>query len=37
LRLIVHNHFNLDRLLNRGDKFNENRYVALAEWCELAA
>ena len=33
----VHNHFNLDRHLNRRDTFKQNRSVALAEWRELAA
>ena len=33
----VHNHFNLDRHLNRRATFKENRSAALAEWRELAA
>ena len=33
----VHNHFNLDRHLNRRDIFKENRVAALAEWRQLAA
>ena len=33
----IHNHFNLDRHLNRRATFKENRSVALAEWRELAA
>ena len=33
----MHNHFNLDRHLNRRDIFKHNRAVALAEWRELAA
>ena len=33
----MHNHFNLDRHLNRRDIFKHNRAVVLAEWRELAA
>ena len=33
----VHNHFNLDRHLNRRDIFKQNRSAALAEWRLLAA
>ena len=33
----IHNHFNQDRHLNRRDIFKQNRAVALAEWCQLAA
>ena len=33
----IHNHFNLDRHLNRRDDFKQNRSAALAEWRELAA
>jgi putative transposase len=33
----VHNHFNLDRQLNRRDVFKQNRSAALAEWRQLAA
>jgi putative transposase len=33
----IHNHFNLDRHLNRRATFKENRSAALAEWRELAA
>ena len=33
----IHNHFNLDRLLNRRDIFKQNRAAALAEWRQLAA
>ncbi len=33
----IHNHFNLDRHLNRRDIFKQNRAAALAEWCQLAA
>ena len=33
----VHNHFNLDRHLNRRDVFKQNRSAALAEWRQLAA
>jgi hypothetical protein len=33
----IHNHFNLDRHLNRKATFKENRSAALAEWRELAA
>jgi len=33
----IHNHFNLDRHLNRRAIFKENRSAALAEWRELAA
>jgi len=33
----VHNHFNLDRHLNRRDMFKKNRSAALAEWRQIAA
>jgi putative transposase len=33
----VHNHFNLNRYLNRRDVFKQNRSAALAEWRQLAA
>ena len=33
----IHNHFNLDRHLNRRETFKENRAAALAEWRHLAA
>jgi len=33
----IHNHFNLNRHLNRRDIFKQNRSVALAEWRQLAA
>jgi len=33
----IHNHFNLDRHLNRRDIFKQKRAAALAEWRELAA
>ena len=33
----IHNHFNLDRHLNRRETFKENRTSALAEWRQLAA
>jgi len=33
----IHNHFNLDRHLNRRDVFKKNRSAALAEWRQLAA
>jgi putative transposase len=33
----IHNHFNLDRHLNRRDIFKKNRAAALAEWRQLAA
>ena len=33
----IHNHFNLDRHLNRRETFKDNRSVALTEWRELAA
>ena len=32
----IHNHFNLDRLLNCRKSFKENRTAALAEWRQLA-
>ena len=32
----IHNHFNLDRHLNRRDVFKQNHSAALAEWCQLA-
>ena len=33
----IHNHFNLDRYLNRRDLFRQNRSAILAEWRQLAA
>ncbi len=33
----IHNHFNLERHLNRRGIFKQNRSVALAEWRQLAA
>ena len=33
----IHNHFNLERHLNRRDIFKQNRSIALAEWRKLAA
>jgi putative transposase len=33
----IHNHFNLDRHLNRRDIFKQNRSGGLAEWRQLAA
>jgi putative transposase len=33
----VHNHFNLDRHLNRRDIFKQNRSAAMSEWRQLAA
>jgi len=33
----IHNHFNLERHLNRRETFKENRTNALAEWRQLAA
>jgi putative transposase len=33
----IHNHFDLDRHLNRRDIFKQNRSAALAEWRQLAA
>ncbi len=33
----IHNHFNLDRHLNRRSVSKQNRSAALAEWCQLAA
>ena len=33
----IHNHFNLDRHLNRRSEFKQNRSAALAAWRELAA
>jgi len=33
----IHNHFNLDRHLNRRDNFKHNRSAAMAEWRQLAA
>ena len=33
----IHNHFNLEHHLNRHDKLNHDRAVALAEWRQLAA
>ena len=33
----IHNHFNLDRRLNRRNVYKQNRSAALAEWRQLAA
>ena len=33
----IHNHFNLERHLNRCETFKENRTAALAKWRQLAA
>jgi putative transposase len=33
----IHNHFNLDRHLNRRDIFKKMRSATLAEWRQLAA
>jgi len=33
----IHNHFNLDRHLNRRETFKLSRSAALAEWRQLAA
>ena len=33
----IHNHFNLERHLNRREVFKQNRSAALAEWRQLAA
>ena len=33
----IHNHFNLDRHLNRREPFKQNRSAVLAEWRQLAA
>ena len=33
----IHNHFNLDRHLNRRVIFKQNRSAALTEWRQLAA
>ncbi len=33
----IHNHFNLDRHLNRRDIFKQSRSAAMAEWRQLAA
>ena len=33
----IHTHFNHDRRLNRREIFKQNRSIALAEWCGLAA
>ena len=33
----IHNHFNLDRHLNRRNIFKQNRSAAFAEWRQLAA
>jgi putative transposase len=33
----IHNHFNLDRHLNRRDIFKQKRAAALAEWRQFAA
>ena len=32
----IHNHFNLDRHLNRRDIFKQNRSAAMAEWRQWA-
>jgi putative transposase len=34
---LIHNHFSLDRHLNRRDIFKQNRSAALAEWRQLPA
>ena len=33
----IHNHFNLERYLNRREIFKQNRAAAMAEWRQLAA
>jgi len=33
----IHNHFKLDRHLNRRDILKQNRSAVLAEWCQLVA
>ena len=33
----IHNHFNVERHLNRRDEFKQDRAAALAEWRQLAA
>ena len=33
----IHNHFKLERHLNRREVFKQNRSAALAEWRQLAA
>ena len=33
----IHNHFHLGRHLNRRAIFKQNRFIALAEWHQLAA
>ena len=33
----IHNHFNLERHLNRREIFKQHRSAALAEWRQLAA
>lgn len=33
----IYNHFNHERDLNRRDTFKQDRALALAEWCQLAA
>jgi putative transposase len=33
----IHNHFNLERHLNRREIFKQNRAAAMAEWRQLAA
>jgi len=33
----IHNHFNLNRHLNRRDVFKQSRSAALAAWHQLAA
>ena len=33
----IHNHFNLDRQLNRRETFKQNRSAALVEWRQIAA
>jgi putative transposase len=37
IQFSIHNHFILDRHLNRRDIFKQNRSAALAEWRQLAA
>ena len=37
IHALIHNHFNLERHLNRRETFKENRTAALAEWRQLAA
>ncbi len=33
----IHNHFNLERHLNRREALKQNRSIALEEWHQLAA